>query len=41
MNLYSKFNKEILVGTLSLLVLGGSLFFFGKKELWISGKEKL
>ncbi|KPA25993.1 Uncharacterized protein AMR48_2626 [Leptospira interrogans] len=41
MNLYSKFNKEIFVGILSLLVLGASLFLFWKEGAVDFGKERL
>lgn len=40
MNLYSKFNKEILVGILSLLVLSSSLFLFWKEGTVDFGKRE-
>ncbi|WP_061286037.1 hypothetical protein [Leptospira interrogans] len=40
MNLYSKFNKEIFVGILSLLVLGASLFLFWKEGAVDFGKRE-
>lgn len=40
MNLYSKFNKEIFVGILSLLVLGVSLFLFWKEGAVDFGKRE-
>ncbi|EMK04646.1 MULTISPECIES: hypothetical protein [Leptospira] len=40
MNFYSKFNKEILVGILSLLVLGGSFFLFWKEGAVDFGKRE-